>query len=332
MKIPFFSTRGALATAVFCLAASMSFAQDTTPPVVATPINDFTVPAGSAPTVINLKKTFGLQGVTGKLVRFSTTLGNVDVELLADKAPQTVAAFLGYANAAGDNNSGVASYTNTLIQRVYSGFVTSTGGGTIVQGGGFYVDTTGRVDQITGRPSIPSEAGVKNTRGTLAMALSSGPDSANGDWFFNVGGDNPGLDDGTYGGPFTVFGLAVGDSATLNAIVALPQEDFTTQLGASFSNVPLVNYTSGQVGLENLVYLNNITALPLTPKVQGGTAALVLKVKGNSNPDLVTATVEARKLTLTYAAGQTGSATIKVMAKNAATKSKTFATFTVTVE
>lgn len=321
-----------LALALCCVASSASFAEDTTPPVVAMPISDLTVSAGSAPTVINLKKTFGLQGVTGKLVRFSTTLGNVDVELLADKAPKTVAAFLGYANAAGDNNSGVASYTNTLIQRVYGGFVTSTGGGTIVQGGGFYVSTDGQISQIVDRPSIPSEAGVKNTRGTLAMALSSGPDSATGDWFFNVGGDNPVLDDGSVGGPFTVFGQVVGDPATLNAIVALPQANFSTQLGGSFENVPLVNFTSGQAGLDNLVYLNNITALPLTPKTQGGKAALVLKVKGNTNPDLVTATINARKLTLTYSAGQTGSATIRVLAKSAATKSKAFATFTVTVQ
>ena len=77
--------------------------------------------------------------------------------------------------------------------------------GFIVQGGGFYVDSAGSIDQITGRAAIKSEAGVKNTRGTLAMALSSGPDSGTGDFFFNVA-DNAMLDDTSDGGPFTVFG------------------------------------------------------------------------------------------------------------------------------
>ena len=325
MKTSSLLRRGTLTLAACCLASSPLFAEDTTPPVVATPISDVTVSAGSAPTVVKLKKTFALSGVTGNMVRMSTSAGNIDVELFADKAPQTVAIFLKYANATGDNTTGVASYTNTLIQRAVPSF--------IVQGGGFYVNSSGQIDQISGRPTIPSEAGVSNTRGTLAMALSSGPNSATGDWFFNVvdnvAGAMPDLDDSSDGGPFTVFGRALGDLATLDAIEALPQEDFSSSLGGGFTNVPLVNFTSGEASVDNLVYTNSITALPLVPTVQGGQAALTLKAK-NTNPSLVTATLSGKKLTLSYAAGQTGSATITVVAKDTAgTKAK--ASFTVTV-
>ena len=296
-------------------------AEDTTPPYVAVPISDVTVAMNSAPTKIKLTKTFGLTGVTGPLVRFTSTVGNVDVELLTQNAPNTVAAFLGYAHAAGTNGSGVYTYNNTLIQRAVPSF--------IVQGGGYYVDSSNQINQILNRPTIASEAGVKNTRGTLAMALSTGPDSATGDFFFNVA-DNAMLDDTSDGGPFTVFGRTIGSLATLDAIEALPQENFSAQLGPGFENVPLVNFTGGQAGVGNLVYLSSITDLPLVPKAAGDASALTLTVS-SSNPDLVGATLNGKKLTLTYTTGMTGTAVIKVKAKDSE-KVSAKAKFTVTVQ
>ena len=313
----------ALTVALACAATLSSFAQDTTPPVVANPIGDVTVSVNSAPTVIKLKKTFALNGVTGDLYRFSTNAGNVDVEMLAQSAPNTVATFLTYATAAGDNTPGNYSYNHTLIQRAVPGF--------IVQGGGFFVDASSQINQILGRPAIASEAGVKNTRGTLAMALSTGPNSATGDFFFNVA-DNAILDGTDDGGPFTVFGRVVGSLATLDAIEALPQENFSNQLGGSFENVPLVNYNGSSAGIENLVYLNSVTLLPLTAKSPDAAGALVVTVKGNTNPDLVTATLHARKLTLTYAPGKTGTAKIKLLARNPITGSRIITKVKVTVQ
>ena len=325
MKTPFFSLSAFCFGLAATLAAAPVHAGSLTPPIVAKVIADVTVPVGSAPTVVNLKKVFAAPGESGQMVRFSTTVGNVDVELLDGPAPATVAAFLSYANNTGDNGATNYSYTDTLIQRSIPGF--------IVQGGGYYVDSSKSVDQIEGRPAIKGEAGVKNTRGTLAMALSTGPDSATGDYFFNVA-DNAQLDDTSDGGPFTVFGRVPGDLSTLDAITALTTLDFSSSLGDAFQNVPLVNYdASAGASVSNLVYLNTITplpALPLTPKNTGDPAILTLKVK-NTNPDLVTATLSGHKLTLACTAGKTGTASITVKAVDF-TGQKAKATFTVTVQ
>ena len=328
MKFSSPPSRWTLALALCFGATPALVAQDTTPPYVAKPLSDVIVSVNSAPTKINLTKTFALTGVTGPLVRFSVTalstdvtVSTVDVGMLTQNAPNAVATFLSYAHAAGSNGSGIYTYNNTLVQRAVPNF--------IVQGGGFYIDSSGQINQIVGRPTIASEAGVKNTRGTLAMALSTGPNSATGDFFFNVA-DNAMLDDTTDGGPFTVFGQVIGGLATLDAIEALPQENFSTQLGPGFENVPLVDFTGGQAGPANLVYLDSITDLPIVPKKEGDAAALTLTV-ANSNPDLVTASLNGKKLTLTYATGMTGTAVIKVKAKDSQ-KANAKAKFTVTVQ
>ena len=325
MKTPFFSLSAFCFGLVTLLAPASVQADDLTPPVVTNVLANVNVPVGTHETVVNLNKTFGLKGVTGSLVRFSTTEGNIDVELLATAAPKTVAAFLKYANNPGDNSTTNYSYKDTLIQRSIKDF--------IVQGGGYYVDAAKDIDQINGRPAIKGEASIKNTRGTLAMALSTGPDSATGDFFFNVA-DNAMLDAkkgaANYdGGPFTVFGRVVGDLAALDAVAALKTYDFTSSLGAAFQDVPLVNYDGIHASVSNLVYLKSITAIPLMPKATGGASVLTLKVK-NTNPDLVAATISGHKLNLVYASGKKGSALITVKAVDTA-KLKASTSFTVTV-
>ena len=305
-----------LATAFGCFASSTVFAQDITPPYVAKPISNVTVSANSAPTVVNLKNTFALQNVTGALYRFATSEGNIDVELLASVAPASVANFLKYVDA--------GSYTSSFIHRSVPGFV--------IQGGGYAI-VDSKETMISQNAFVAGEHTLANTRGTLAYALSDGPNSATNQWFFNLA-DNPMLDvsDTTAsnydGGPFTVFGRITGDGLkVIDAIAGLQIVD----LGGAFDDLPVLpSYNQSTVQFADLVYVNTITALPLTPKATGDTAVFALKAK-NSNPDLVTATVSGRKMTLTYAAGKIGSATIVVVAKDAA-GSKAKATFTVTVQ
>ena len=72
------------------------------------------------------------------------------------------------------------------------------------------------------------------------------------------------------------------------------------------------------------------SVVPMVPPTTGADAVLTLKAKSN-NPALVTATVTGRKLKLSYVAGQTGTAKIKVLAKDSAgTQIKS--QFTVTVQ
>src|SRR4051812_14226567 len=87
------------------------------------------------------------------IVRFQTELGNVDVVLLEDIAPNTVANFLRYVNR--------HAYDNSFIHRSVPNFV--------IQGGGYkYINNN--VETIPQDPPVANEFHVSNTRGTLAMA------------------------------------------------------------------------------------------------------------------------------------------------------------------
>lgn len=104
------------------------------------------------------------------MVLISTSMGDIKVELYADKAPETVKNFLAYANA--------GYYDNTIFHRVIPGFM--------VQGGGLTADLK---DKREGqRASIKNESSnsLKNDVGTLAMARTSAPDSATSQFFINV--------------------------------------------------------------------------------------------------------------------------------------------------
>jgi peptidyl-prolyl cis-trans isomerase B (cyclophilin B) len=108
-------------------------------------------------------------------VVIETSLGTLKIELYADKAPITVANFLGY----------VADqfYDNTIFHRVIPGFM--------IQGGGF---ESGMKQKKT-KANIKNESsnGLSNSRGTLAMARTSVPDSASSQFFINAK-DNTFLD------------------------------------------------------------------------------------------------------------------------------------------
>jgi len=108
-------------------------------------------------------------------IRITSDLGVIDVELFADKAPQTVSNILEYV----DNDF----YTDTIFHRVIDNFM--------IQGGGY---TTDYQKKATNK-MIQNEAynGLKNQKGTLAMARTSAPHSASAQFFINVG-DNQFLD------------------------------------------------------------------------------------------------------------------------------------------
>lgn len=105
-------------------------------------------------------------------VRISTSAGDIEAELYADRAPKTVANFLQYVN---DKH-----YDNTVFHRVIAGFM--------VQGGGYdaqYKEKKTRAPvQHEGRQAMA--AGLKNTYGTLAMARTNDPQSATAQFFINV--------------------------------------------------------------------------------------------------------------------------------------------------
>jgi peptidyl-prolyl cis-trans isomerase A (cyclophilin A) len=135
-------------------------------------------------------------------VEITTSLGNITVELFPKEAPISVKNFLDYAEK--------GYYTDTIFHRVIAGFM--------IQGGGL---TAEMLPKPTGAP-IKNEAGngLKNDRGTVAMARTGAPDSATSQFFINVV-NNDGLNrpspDG-YG--YTVFGKVVTGMDIVDKIAA----------------------------------------------------------------------------------------------------------------
>ncbi|MGD8842637.1 MAG: peptidylprolyl isomerase [Gammaproteobacteria bacterium] len=108
-------------------------------------------------------------------VKMETSEGDVIIELYPDKAPITVENFLRYVND--------GAYDGTIFHRVIPGFMN--------QGGGFTPEFEKRPTKY---PAIKNEAdnGLKNTRGTIAMARTPIPDSATNQFFINTA-DNDAL-------------------------------------------------------------------------------------------------------------------------------------------
>jgi cyclophilin family peptidyl-prolyl cis-trans isomerase len=132
-------------------------------------------------------------------VTLATSLGPITVELLADRAPVTVQNFLAYADA--------SFYDGTIFHRVIAGFM--------IQGGGFTPD----MKQKSARAPIKNEAdnGVKNARGTLAMARTSDINSATAQFFINLN-DNAFLDHGARDFGYAVFGRVTAGLDVVDAI------------------------------------------------------------------------------------------------------------------
>ena len=101
-------------------------------------------------------------------VTITTTVGQMTLELDADNAPKTVENFLAYANS--------GFYDGTIFHRVINNFM--------IQGGGFSTD----MEQKSTQAPIENEAnnGLKNARGTIAMARTQDPHSATAQFFINV--------------------------------------------------------------------------------------------------------------------------------------------------
>ncbi|MBN1878891.1 peptidylprolyl isomerase [bacterium] len=141
-----------------------------------------------------------------EVVDIDTNQGTIELALYADKAPLTVQNFLGYAEE--------GFYDNTIIHRVIRDF--------IIQGGGLTAEFT--VKPV--KDAIKSEArnGLKNRRGTIAMARTGVIDSATTQFFINLK-DNSSLDhrnDTVEGYGYAVFGEVIAGLEIVDRIAAIP--------------------------------------------------------------------------------------------------------------
>ncbi len=148
-----------------------------------------------------------------------TSMGNIKVELFADKAPLSVKNFLEYANS--------GYYKDTVFHRVIPGFM--------AQGGGL---TAALQPKPGDRPAIKNEAGngLKNDRGTLAMARTGAVDSATSQFFINVVNNDflNHRDETQSGYGYAVFGKVIDGMDVVDKMVAAPQK----RQNSVFQNVP----------------------------------------------------------------------------------------------
>ncbi len=151
------------------------------------------------------------------MVKMTTNLGEMEIELFPDKAPLTVDNFLKYVDA--------GFYNGTLFHRVIPGFM--------IQGGGF----TAGMQQKPTRPPVQNEAdnGLKNTVGTLAMARTMDPNSASAQFFINVA--NNGFLDHTQKS-LNGWGYAVFGRVTRGMDVAMKIADVPRGMVGPFGDVP----------------------------------------------------------------------------------------------
>jgi peptidyl-prolyl cis-trans isomerase B (cyclophilin B) len=139
------------------------------------------------------------------MIRMTTTMGAIDIELDFDKAPKSAANFEQYAKD--------GYFDGTIFHRVIDNFM--------VQGGGMLPD----MSQKSTRDPIENEAdnGLKNLTGTLCMARTNDPHSATSQFFINVA-DNAFLDHSSptpQGWGYCVFGKVVDGMDVINQIKAV---------------------------------------------------------------------------------------------------------------
>lgn len=154
------------------------------------------------------------------MIHMYTSHGLIKIELYPDKAPKTVANFLAYARS--------GFYDGTLFHRVINNFM--------IQGGGF----ASGMEQKPTRAPIENEAnnGLRNERGTIAMARTNNPHSATAQFFINVV-DNDFLNHTAPtpdGWGYCVFGKVVDGMRVVDDIKGMP-----THSKGVHQNVPIAD-------------------------------------------------------------------------------------------
>ncbi len=153
-------------------------------------------------------------------VVLATSMGDIQLELYPDKAPKTVKNFLSYI----ENKH----YDGLIFHRVIRNFV--------IQAGGFYEDLNPK--EPTGKPVInESSNGLKNEKGTIAMARQQAPNSARAQFYINVA-NNWGLDPRQNQPGYTVFGRVLTGLEVAEQISNVP----TATVGRH-ANVPITPVT-----------------------------------------------------------------------------------------
>lgn len=177
---------------------------------------------------ISLFLLLSIQNCYAEKVNMKTNFGSIIIELNAEKAPKTVENFLHYVKQ--------GFYDGTIFHRVIDNFM--------IQGGGFTTNLKKKAN--TDKP-IRNEAnnGLKNLRGTIAMARTSYPHSATAQFFINVK-DNNFLNytrSDIWGWGYAVFGKVIEGMEVVDQIKQLKTGNRGRYQNVPFQNVVIEKIT-----------------------------------------------------------------------------------------
>ena len=147
---------------------------------------------------------FSLGVLASPSVEMQTSMGTVVIELNSEKAPITVKNFLQYAKD--------GFYNGTIFHRTIEGFM--------IQGGGFTKDMNEK--PTAGEIKNEASNGLKNERGTIAMARRQDPNSASSQFFINHKDNTSQLDYPLNNGGYAVFGKVTQGMDVVDKIAKVP--------------------------------------------------------------------------------------------------------------
>jgi peptidyl-prolyl cis-trans isomerase A (cyclophilin A) len=174
--------------------------------------------------------------VAGPKVLLKTNKGEITIELDSEKAPESAKNFLAYVND--------GFFNKTVFHRVMPDFM--------VQGGGFELKEDGTIEQKPTKAPIQNEAknGLKNARGTVAMARTGDPHSATAQFFINHV-DNDNLDYPSFDGwGYAVFGKVI---KGLDVVDKIAEAETTTKALKARSGDQTREAPMENVPVENIV-------------------------------------------------------------------------------
>lgn len=151
-------------------------------------------------------------------MQIKTNFGTIEIELYDDKAPLSVANFKNYVKS--------NFYNGTIFHRVIPGFM--------IQGGGM----NEKMIEKSTQAAIKNESGngLKNDRGTLAMARTNHPDSATSQFFINVANNKSAGNSG-----YAVFGKVTKGMDVVDKIVNVPTENYGMHQNVPKQPIKIIN-------------------------------------------------------------------------------------------
>ncbi|HEY8902939.1 MAG TPA: peptidylprolyl isomerase [Chthoniobacterales bacterium] len=238
---------------------------------------------------------------TDSIVQLTTPVGSMTFELYDSAKPITVANFLRYIRD--------GKYTGSFAHRLIQNFV--------LQGGGYYIDSTNTVQSVVSYGTIMNEAGpfpaYSNVQGTLSMAkLGGDANSASSQWFLNLADNSSNLD--AQNGGFTVFAKLLTGSDVLQKILAFTSytgtdgPDMIADLSngnpnSPFTDVPLMKVLNSGYVLSDLFYTTwTIISTPAPTLAVTGKTSLVTRHPVQA----ITGTAAGLLDTITYRVGTRG--------------------------